>query len=450
MSVEFIWAPYWTSGVLPESYRSGYRRVFGYEHLMQIVVTAPTHGTGGGPANVPPGSPTTRTVYLDHGASTLGSINNGFYLKSARVEAEPPIDFTYQEPWSPANSLGESTRIVQAPPPVPSTYVFPTDLGSSETLGDRVATRRSLVDVTGDGLPDLIDASWECSGNGTSAWLVWRNTGSTFAPEQWDVPRPPDDFLTDAIPDRCALRVVSDGLGVPNFPGETYVTGTVQDFLDVTGDSFPDLIYIDWPTHETVVCPGTGHGFTHCQLQPGIKQRLRHESPSAFSNLQVTDEDLLDFNGDGLVDHLTALGGSEGAVAEVALGRKAGGWAAPFTINLPPCGYPFVASCLRAVESITGGPIQGQTFNSRLYAELRDINGDGLPDFLSTTHSGQIAVYYGTGSDYPSAPKILSASNGPVILGAGTNTNGTYRALADLVDMNADGLPDTVEMNCND
>src|SRR5204862_4540923 len=75
-------------------------------------------------------------------------------------------------------------------------------------------------------------------------------------------------------------------------------------------------------------------------------------------------------------------------------------------------------------------------------AELRDVNGDGLPDYLNANAGGVIKVSWGTGGDYGSLVTMQSA---PYSLGVGKQaSDGSYRKLDDHVDMNGEGVPDFV------
>ncbi len=113
------------------------------------------------------------------------------------------------------------------------------------SLGERVG----LTDLTGDGLPDWVQADVKAA-----EWLVWRNVGGGFAPgpERWPAPMP-DLSWTPAIYGPLATSDTHDAR---------------RGLLDLTGDGLLDAVVAEgdcavpadrfcrWTVH-----PGTGYGF---------------------------------------------------------------------------------------------------------------------------------------------------------------------------------------------
>src|SRR5262249_25372396 len=145
-------------------------------------------------------SPQSRTYTLDYGSSDIAGDNNGFYLRRIAVSSEPPQEFTYQEPW-PSSANAIDTQIVYTGSST-NGQTLPRDIRRTGDVsngdGAYEATRRVLVDVTGDGRPDIVDASAAC---GQMVWNVWRNVGGGFARETWNV------RVATGLPDSCAVRV---------------------------------------------------------------------------------------------------------------------------------------------------------------------------------------------------------------------------------------------------
>ncbi|GFO57426.1 hypothetical protein GMSM_44330 [Geomonas sp. Red276] len=88
---------------------------------------------------------------------------------------------------------------------------------ATDSLGN---VTQDLVDINGDGLPDVVVA------NSDGTWNVYLNTGSGFAPPtSWVVPGS-DGFIRTVTAD-------------PNSPGSFIIT---RDLIDVNGDSIVDLV----------------------------------------------------------------------------------------------------------------------------------------------------------------------------------------------------------------
>jgi RHS repeat-associated protein len=416
MHVEFIWTPHWSPSAQPPSdYKSGYKRVFGQDRLASIRVTAGQHNTNGNPAKLPSSSPTIRTTVLDYGLPTGQTMDRLFFLRSIQQDSLPPASFTYETPWPSGAQF-----------PSPTTFIGATDLppflghNENDPGGAWSATRSAMLDINADGRADLVQADWDCS---THEWAVWINDGPVWSQYTWLVP------FTDA-PDPCAIR-----------RSDTFSTfsGVVQDLIDVTGDAKPDMVYRA-SASQLKVCPGNGSGFDACVNWADSHGYLRRDEYLASASAAI--QDLFDFNGDGIVDRVSFIS-TGSTTGRVYLGTGAG-WGATYTFPLPNCGYGgIIVACIRLTETVVG-----PNFNRRLVAETRDVNGDGLPDFLTTSlATGLIYVAWGYSDGFLPLTQLVG---GPSVLGYGTDSGaGDYVAEADLVDVNADGLPDVVEMECS-
>jgi RHS repeat-associated protein len=405
----------------PRSYRRGYPQTFGIDKLARVIVSAPPHATTGSPALVPASSPTSRTYEISYPSAVVAT-NSAYRVDGIQIDSLPRMTFSYADPWQGGEIIDDVESWVG------DADLMPTHLGATENnSGSGVSwsrTRSVLVDVTGDGLADLVDALTDC---GQGHWIVWRNQRGRFHREIWNVPPNQTGF------DRCSVRVTKT----------TDSTATLQDFIDFTGDSIPDIVF--WENTTMRFCRGLGAspGFGACsgfgQLPPGnIAGLFRRERELLGGMQHYTDIDLVDFNADGFVDRVTSW--QDGSVTRLTVLYNNNGWTwgDQRTYTMPGCGYPAVPACVRMTERIVSGAA-----NRRSLVDLRDVNGDGLVDHLSTSLStGVIWIGWGTGGDFTS---IEPLTGGPPTLGLGKQLDdGTYTTIFDLVDMNGDGLPDLV------
>ncbi|MBX3024857.1 VCBS repeat-containing protein [bacterium] len=221
------------------------------------------------------------------------------------------------------------------------------------------------------------------------------------------------------------LRVANDSLEVS------------QSVLDMNGDGILDLVRSDtgpanqWSVYRGVVSGG-GFGFENTPIAwqaPGNWTHLRNVAVSGSAACPVgwacTQADTLDLTGDGIPDHVDA---SNPTTWVVNPGRGAPQWGFGPAVNWP-------APNLRYVRRSKAGDT---------YQDLVDMNGDGLPDLVSSGSPGQSepfnwAVYLNTGAGFATTP--LPAWPAPVGTISDHVPNGTGQAL---LDFNGDGLPDVV------
>jgi len=171
----------------------------------------------------------------------------------------------------------------------PSTFSYPSGTPGwtavSTPVPDYIWTRcagcqsdgRQLIDVNGDGLPDLVVALYE---EGPQSYKVWLNTGAG-----WQLaPYAPPDYIWA----RCAGNTCqSDG----------------RQLIDVNGDGLPDLVVALYEAgvQSYKVWLNTGAGW---QLAPYTVPNYIYTRCAGCLN---DGRQLIDVNGDGLPDLVVAL-----------------------------------------------------------------------------------------------------------------------------------------------
>ena len=398
------------------SFRSGYERLFGADLLNDIVVTIPPHATTGNPAAVPASSPQSRTYHFTY--SDLHAETDAIhYLLSAQAGNFPPVVFEYSNPLG--TKYNDAERLIDT-----TGQNYPGHLGFVARTGDGDSITRSvLVDATRDARLDLVDAISE----GSDKWSVWVSRDSFFEHQLWMAPL---DLTDTAMPDDHALRIVTG-------------TDTVQDFFDLDGDGYPDLLWIVNTVSGPLIkyCPGNGHGFDACGPYGGGAPNnfvLRKDTtPTGDTTMTVVD--FADMNGDGLVDILS-VSGSQLAVYR-NLGKGSGFSQSPLVSTMPACPWPFVTACLRLNQTIVvpGG-------NRRQLADIRDVNGDGLVDYVvNDFYTNELRIAYGDGRAF----RPFVATGRYFSIGIGNQAgDGSYTAVDDMIDMNGDGMLDIFHMDC--
>lgn len=432
ISVSFTWSTHWANKPpIPTTYRPGFQRKFGQDVLTKVTISAPHHAVTG-PATVPTSSPVTRTYTLGYPSASGITHDNVLYLTSLTVEAEPAMTFEYSNPPS-AQSIDQPLVLG---PEEGEGAEFPNDLGRTDvtTNGDgsiTSVTKRVLADFNSDGRVDLIDFSGDIP-------TVWLSTGTGFS----RLYLPALTSTIGALPQPQALRIVE---------ADSVASYTTQDFADLNGDGFPDLIYfVDLNGSRIAYCPGNGEGFDPCttyggDIAPSGGNYLRHDQ--VLAGVNVTDLDLLDVDADGRPDSVTL----DTATGQLTIYRNTGSGFehsaySPYSGTIPACATIYqviVPYCLREVATNGGTP------NRMLLAELRDMNGDAIPDFLELTNTtpARVAIFFGTGKGI--FEFVAQDGNSALDPGSGVQSGtGDYVELNSLADLNGDGLPDIVTGDC--
>jgi RHS repeat-associated protein len=281
---------------------------------------------------------------------------------------------------------------------------------------DRQDNGVRLVDLNGDGLPDVL-----ASRAGGDAPAAWTNTGAGWSPQSG---------LTPPVP----------------FAG-TEIAGNPVQFVDVDGDGYLDLLYSYRSASGTstrlfhnVADANGGRTWSEVTSADPNLAGLIPPAQYPFAGDKVGDLGVrfADLAGDGRVYMLVGLQPpGPGAKPQLMAYRNDGTKWIPAPEFAPP--IPFVE-------------LAGANVASRdLEVQIVDINGDGLPDIVASFHSIAdpkvltTGVWLNTGHGWAkenaiSIPVTLDGLivNAQGILEAEKNTTIQW------ADVNGDGLPDII------
>ncbi len=268
---------------------------------------------------------------------------------------------------------------------VPTPWLLSGNFGTGAGWSDNNTYPRFLVDVNGDGLPDIV-------GFGAAGVVVWLSNGSSFSP----------------------LPTTPQGEWIAGFgTSATWTNNSVDPrFLaDVNGDGLPDVVGIGFSAASVAL--NTGSKFA---LQSPAWITNEWGTAEGFSDQNTYPRFVVDVNGDGLAD----IVGVTGSGVAVSLSN----------------GSSSFATAKTWIQGFS--PLNGGWTDNNIYPRfLVDVNGDGLPDVVGFGTSGVI-VALNTGKSFAAA-KGWSPHFGTA---EGYSDQNTYPRF--LADVNGDGLPDIV------
>ncbi|MBI4517458.1 MAG: VCBS repeat-containing protein [Deltaproteobacteria bacterium] len=295
---------------------------------------------------------------------------------------------TAHSPYSPTNGWGFEAGVSWSAPRI---YTRETMLGAALNGWDGSANRQDLLDMNGDGLPDLVRTAAPAN---DFTWKVWFNRGCTATGCGFG----PEELIAGSS---NAISFQTDGSNM--------VLGT----FDINGDGLPDTVY----SQRT---PGGGFaGYWEVWLNRGhaIDQYAQWSLPVAASYIRHRNNnepqdyigDFFDLNGDGLPDVIDSSNWSPtNGKWQVYLNRGNGFAPQPLDWNAP-------AELLR--DRSEGG--------GRTYQDTFDVDGDGLADYL----------------DYRSAPYLIyHAADGAWLASGSTVVANEDGAKPDLLERMENGL----------
>ncbi len=346
---------------------------------------------------------------------------------------------------------------------------------------DSNGTYSALIDMNGDGLPDRVShKNYKTgaiglhvalnNGNGFDGMQLWHASGQGPHTNNYITGSNNDgvysallDMNGDGLPDRVGhhnYKTGVDGLHVALNTGSgfgeftlwyasgqgphtnNYITGsntngTYSGFMDMNGDGLPDKIgHHNYKTGVAGlhVALNTGSGFGEFKLWQASGIGVHTNNYLVGSNSSGTYSALMDMNGDGLPDRVSNKN-YQTNVDGLHIALNTGSGFGEFKL------WQSSGIGVHSNNYVTGQDSSG------VYSALADMNGDGLPDRVSSknyqTNATGLHVAFNTGNGF--APMQLWHASGQ---GPHTNnyitrsdSNGTYSALAD---MNGDGLPDRV------
>lgn len=305
----------------------------------------------------------------------------------------------------------------------------------------------NLIDMNGDGLPDLVRENWTVllnNRNGFGGSFIWNVSGV----RAWVAAHPPVPLPTDVRPTLTACGVKTSCRWKQSVSTNQTGSHLLATVTDLTGDGIPDYVtfsdqYDAWWVFPGYIepaasGPGLRGGFTDYPVVWKFTSQNRVAPLYLESSTTITDPNnqwrhnltrlLTDINGDGLKDYVTY----DTVLLSTGRGFEEVVWTRP-------------ADMLLAHKRTQG--VGNQV--TEQYDALLDMNGDGLPDRVHRAIVGlateQIEVGYNTGSSFRAlVPWLQPARTGPLPVGKWTGNPVLARQVAGFADLNGDGLLDYV------
>lgn len=364
---------------------------------------------------------------------------------------------------------------------------------------------RQMIDMNGDGRIDMVDASetagsWVIYINTASAAtstnpVTWVRTSISVAHLKTMLIASGHSFENGFIPlarrttgydiarDHCwrwdstQLKYVdypagfSDpyqcGAATPAQRSNGEKTFTEWELRDYNGDGYPDFAFDSAPVQTIVPVfnptnqPAYVKDRSIDQLIAGADLNVAYNSsglrfgngdqfgpPSVFeagagcgvalwSNFETSTSDQqhevcgsLDFNGDGLVDRLTSS-----TQVRLSDGMHVNNFSPRFILP----------GLVRQANDERHLCAQQPLYTARATSGIRDLTGDGVPDYIDSDIYGAWRVYIGTGSGYAPSPAIVSGVAFSLSVTSEDCGNVDFsRTISGLYDIDADGMPDVV------
>ncbi|MFD2263437.1 FG-GAP-like repeat-containing protein [Lacibacterium aquatile] len=306
---------------------------------------------------------------------------------------------------------------------------------------DDNVTPRSFADTDNDGVVDVLGIGTTAVYDARSTvngWSVFRQVRSGFGatngfPTQDETPRHFVDLNGDGILDLAAFGrlgiYVTLGNGDGTFSGGSYwsndfgsqTSGTYSSdytkprfFADLDGDGLPEAIGI--AATGVFAAKNTGAGFG-----TRIKRIDAYGIDTGFQNQSTHPRSFIDMNGDGLADFVAFS--SSGLVVFLSKGD-----------------LTFAPGAVWLTGFAKDNGFSNENTHPRRFA---DMNGDGLPDLVTTTARG-IYLALSNGTSLQNLGQVLDYFSIDPAAGGYNNQTRWPTALADV---NGDGYPDIVGFN---
>ena len=272
-----------------------------------------------------------------------------------------------------------------------------------------------LMDINGDGRPDLVAQLAEPNSSWTGQLNVQLNHGSGFEPEQ-----------TWGTPGHSNMKYLRMGTQYRKYQRDISVSR--YDYVDFNGDGLPDRVErmtangsnsSDEVSHLNVWL-NLGHGLfsnevKHWNLH-GDSQDILFELDASFKHNQqqsgaifaydaTSVTQLKDMNGDGLVDLIYQ--NSDTNLPEHSGNLMVAYNTGHFFAEPVSWGNPGNVGFLRSARHINNQAPK----NQNVMFDYMDVNGDGRPDRLIVKNNGQVEVYFNHGNGFASEASVISGLN---------------------------------------
>ncbi len=346
-----------------------------------------------------------------------------YQLHTVTVEDLPPQHFFYTD-W-----VGDGHEEAAGDLDIPAGFGSASIRSSGTATGNVI---RTVMDMNGDGLLDLVRSDVWSSGN--QRWSVYLGA---LDPQELTI-----SFAVSATSWSAPNTLIRE---VRDTNCKHAHLCTVRDTFDINGDGIPDYVvasrdhfdeFGSWGVHVGRKS-GSSWEFGAKELWSAPTWRLREYTD------QEIRRDVIDMTGDGLPDYV--LADEEAGVWLVFRNTGSGFAANPIRFAVPPG----VRALNRTEEASDVQPARRTTLM------VTDLNGDGLPDLLEEGQNGSevingvthrwksILVWFNVGQGFSAEPRVVKAPShyGCLPLRGTSPSSGT---LADLLDVNGDGLPDCV------
>jgi hypothetical protein len=312
-------------------------------------------------------------------------------------------------------------------------WTIPTMESSGANMDQVSGANYSLVDINGDGKPDLVDAQDQGTGSvwfsGSPYWKVYINSGTGFnmTAENWTIP-----------------SIESSGTLMDQTSGVNY------SLVDINGDGKPDLVDAQDQGTSSVWFSGSpywkvyinsGSGFNSTAVNWTIP--TMESSGANMDQVSAANYSLVDINGDGYPDLVDAQDQGTGSV-----------WfsGSPYWKVYLNNGTSFNLTAqnwnIPTMES--SGANLDQVYNANY--SLVDINGDSWPDLVDAQDQGTGSVWF-SGAPYwkvyiNSGNAFASTAQNwtiPQMESSGANLDQVNGANYSLVDITGNGHLDLVD-----
>ncbi len=271
-------------------------------------------------------------------------------------------------------------------------------------------TTQRLIDMNGDGLPDLVVSSQP-----STTWTVYINNGAGFNPGvAWPYPGGGRLWWGGLYADH-----------IETFDGHGAWSGVV----DMNGDGLPDRVVTSSPTTWTVFL-NNGSGFGPEMIWPLPDVTTGYISYSDYLGIS---QSLIDMNGDGLPDRV------------VSSTSPPYNWTVYFNNGAgfnQGVAWPYPGGGLRYWNNDPADHIQN-IGRWGTWSDVIDMNGDGLPDRVVASSYPNWTVYLNNGTGFTQAV-TWPDPRGSGWISINDLVEGVFQRL---IDIDGDGLLDQVVSN---